>query len=234
MMVRFFMATMMALGLAGAGRADPPAPGLATLTELSTAPYLSRPAFLDRLSEALPRLIPGPATTPAPAEGDPYWWAIEARFGEPMDDVRAPGGVVLCARYGRLTQEAMAQLSSTEPGAFQLWQQAVILSDDAVAWPDAAVARLACSITWDDGRRVAPLAPGPARETLLTLFDAVTLGPDPRERPGQVRVFGPGGYRMAADGRVEDTGFQLDLFEIEQLATHHLILFRSYLMGGGV
>ena len=185
-------------------------------------------------AEILPQAglaAPSPPELTAP---DPFYWAISGRFGPSLEGARAPGGVVSCARYGLITREALAARRSTDPQVFPVWQQALILSDDAAAWPEQAVARLACSITWDDGRRVAPVPRARAEAALRPLFDSVAAGPDPRERPGQTRVFGPGGYRVAGQGTVATMTYRIDLFEVDQLATHHQILFRSFLMGGGV
>lgn len=213
---------------------QPAAPDLPGLVTLATEPYLGRQAVADRLEEILPQVslaAPSPPDLTAP---DPFYWAISGRFGPPLDGAPAPGGVVACARYGLITREALAARRSTDREVFPVWQQALILSDDAQAWPEPAVARLACSITWDDGRRVAPLSMAEVEAALRTLFDTVTTGPDPRERPGQTRVFGPGGYRVAGQGTVATASYRIDLFEVDQLATHHQILFRSFLMGGGV
>ncbi|RFU12299.1 hypothetical protein DZD18_12880 [Rhodobacteraceae bacterium W635] len=214
--------------------AQPVAPDLPGLVTLATEPYLGRQAVADRLQAILPDLAVASSSSPALTAPDPFYWAISGRFGPPLDGTPAPGGVVACARYGLITREALAPRRSTDPEVFPVWQQALILSDDVPAWPDPAVARLACSITWDDGRRVAPLSEAEAEAALLTVFESVTTGPDPRERAGQARVFGAGGYRAAGQG-VDETGtYRLDLFEVDQLATHHQILFRSFLMGGGV
>lgn len=214
--------------------AQPVPPDLEELTDIAAQPYLTRDEVVARLGLALPDFLAAPPDQPRMTETDPFFWAIRGRFGPPLQGAPAPGGVVACARYGRLTLEALALRQSTDPDVFPVWQQALILPDDAEAWPGPAVARLACAITWDDARRVAPLAAQEVSEVLDALFDAVTHRPDPRERPGQTRVFGPGGYRIAAVGAVENSLFRLDLFEVDQLATHHQILFRSYLIGGGV
>jgi len=213
---------------------QPVAPDLPQLVTLATEPYLGREAVAARLEAILPQASLDASPPPDLTAPDPFYWAISGRFGPPLDGASAPGGVVACARYGLITREAMAARRSTDPEVFPIWQQALILSDDAPAWPEPAVARLACSITWDDGRRVAPLSMAQAEAALRPLFDSVTAGPDPREHPGQTRVFGPGGYRVAGQGRVATASYRLDLFEVDQLATHHQILFRSFLMGGGV
>jgi len=214
--------------------AAPAAPDLPALVRLATQPYLAQPAVEARLATILPDLRLASHPVPDLTALDPFYWAISGRYGAPLVGAPAPGGVVTCARYGLITAEALAPRRSTEPEVFPVWQQALILSDDARAWPDDAVARVACSITWDDARRVAPLSAANTEDALSELFEIVLSGPDPRERPGQTRVFGPGGYRVAGQGPVGDSTFRIDLFEVDQLATHHQILFRSFLIGGGV
>lgn len=234
MWCRFAFLTFWLCSLPLAGAAQPSAPDVTGLLAIATRPFLARTEVETRLAESLPDLDLLPLTTPDLASPDPYYWAISGHFGPPLSGVQAPGGVVACARYGRMTLDALAPRRSAGPEAFPVWQQAVIQSDDARAWPEQAVARVACSITWDDGRRVAALGRTEAEATLSTVFEEVSSAPDPRERPGQTRVFGPGGYLLAGQGPVEDSTYRLDLFEVDQLATHHQILFRSYLLGGGV
>ena len=138
-----------------------------------------------------------------------------------------------CARYGRLTQERLQELPSSDPRVFPLMRQAAILHDDASAWPEAAVARLVCQVTWDDGRRVAPLERTAVEQVLADRFTHVISTADPAERPGSVRVFGPGGYVIEGQGGPADMIRVVDRAEIRQVATHQLILLRSYLLGGG-
>lgn len=216
-------------------RADPVAPDLAALLSAMDRADAPRAAFLDRLDAALDRFQPAmEAPLPAAAEGDGYFWAIEARFGLSMAGTRAPGGVLTCARYGRITLERLQAVPSSDPAVFPLMRQAAILHDDAQAWPEQAVARLACLITWDDARRVAPLDPAGVLSLLADRFSRISHGPDPGEQPGGVRVFGPGGYVISARDGPADLIRVVDRAEISQTGTHQLIVLRSYLLGGGV
>jgi len=214
--------------------ADPAPPDLARLLDAMAAPYLHRAAFLDHLEAALGQFQPTLAqAVPSPAEGDGYFWAIEARFGLPMEETRAPGGVVTCARYGRITLERLQLVPSSDPQVFPMMRQAAILHDDASAWPEQAVARLVCLITWDDARRVAPLDRHVVLAQLSSRFAAVSEDPDPAEVPGGVRVFGPGGYLIEALTGPATLTHVMDRAGISQTGTHQLILLRSYLLGGG-
>lgn len=234
-MLRLTAPLLMLALLTGPLRADPPPPDLGALLDIAEAPFQQRDAVERQLAEALPLFTPMPEPAqPGPTLGDLYYWSLEGRFGLHIEGTNAPGGFVTCARYGRITLERLQELPSSDPRVFPLMRQAAILHDDASAWPEQAVARLVCQVTWDDGRRVAPLSVVAVVAELQTVFDDVVTRPDPRERPGETRVFGPGGYQVAGGGAAENSFFQLDLFEIDQLATHHQILFRSFLIGGGV
>jgi hypothetical protein len=88
-------------------------------------------------------------------------------------------------------------------------------------------------VTWDDGRRVAPLERDTVEELLSDRFAMVLSRPDPAERPGSVRVFGPGGYVIEGQGGPADMIRVVDRAEVRQVATHQLILLRGFLLGGG-
>ncbi|MGI3184893.1 hypothetical protein [Nioella aestuarii] len=215
-------------------RADPVPPDLAALLDIMGAPFQPREAVAMQLAEALPLFSPLPEpAAPSPTEGDLYFWSVEGRFGLPIEGVSAPGGLVTCARYGRITLDRLQELPSSDARVFPLMRQAAILHDDATAWPEAAVARLVCQVTWDDGRRVGPLAGDAVQLILSEQFTTVRVIADPAERPASVRVFGPGGYVIEGQGGPSDMVRVIDRAEVRQVATHQLILLRSYLLGGG-
>ncbi len=226
---------LLALVLCSRALADPVPPDLSEVMRLARQPFLDRDAAAEILDSALPEFEAEAVSSRArPTEGDPYFWALSGHFGPPLAESAAPGGVATCARYGQETLAYLQQRPSSDPAVFPLIQRAVILHDDAAAWPEGAVARLVCAITWDDMRRVAPLALSEVDRVLQDMFERYSSGPDPSEEPDSVRVFGPGGYVVLARDGPSDLTVHVDMAHVMQLATHQLILFRSYLMGGGV
>jgi hypothetical protein len=215
-------------------RADPVPPDLGALLDIAEAPFQQRDAVERQLAGALPQFSPSPEPAqPGPTVGDLYYWSLEGRFGLHIAGTNAPGGFVTCARYGRITLDRLQELPSSDPRVFPLMRQAAILHDDASAWPEQAVARLVCQVTWDDGRRVAPLERDTVEELLSDRFAMVLSRPDPAERPISVRVFGPGGYVIEGQGGPADMIRVVDRAEVRQVATHQLILLRGFLLGGG-
>lgn len=213
-------------------RADPVRLDLTGLRALAMAPHLDRAGFSARLAEVMDGHDPEPAQPVAgPARNDPFFWSLSARFGAALEGSTIPGGVLTCTRYGLELRDRVAGRDLSAAAGFAVMQQALILSDDAQSWPVGAVARLACALTWDDARRVAPLA---RAEILAALegFETVAEHPDP-SAGAEVRVFGPGGYRIEARGGPVTVNMRLDAIWIDQLATHHQLRFRSFLMGGG-
>jgi len=220
------------LCLPGALSAQPLVLDGAALRGAALAPYLGRAGFLDLLAGAIDGFVPAPARpVPGLVGDDIYFWSITGAFGAEMAGAAVPGGLLSCARYGLETRDRLAATLASDPAVFPVMRQALILSDDIAAWPEGAVARLACALTWDDGRRVAPMARADVL-ALLAGFETVTTRPDPRAG-ARVRVFGPGGYRIEARGGPADRVVMLEAIRVEQLATHQQFRFRSFLMGGG-
>lgn len=214
--------------------AQPVSVEMTVMRDAALAPYLGRAAFLDVLTMGLGEFTASPVRQiPGLAVGDPFFWSIDGQFGAPFEATTVPGGLVSCARYGLETRDLISVVSLSDPAAFAMMRQAVILSDDNVAWPEGAVARLVCSLTWDDARRVVPLDADTVLQVLSEQFADITHHPDPRGQSGGLRVFGPGGYRIVARDGPADSFVTLDLIAVDQLATHQQLRFRSFLMGSG-
>ena len=221
--------------LPAAGQAQPVVLEPAALLDLARRPYLDRAAMRDRLAGGLGGFVADrPAPVPALVAGDPFYWALAGRFGAPLPvETGVPGGLAICARYGLETRDLLAGMGLSDPRAFALLRQALILADDAAAWPEGAVARLACSITWDDARRVAPLSGEGVRALLDPVFDTVQGRIRQVPEAEGPRVFGPPDYRIGATGGPRDAAVFLESVRIERLATHQRIRLRAFLMGGG-
>jgi hypothetical protein len=212
--------------------AEPVRLDLGEIRDLAMAPHLDEAAFSARLEGLIGGYAPEPAQpVPGPARNDLFFWSLSARFGTALEGSTVPGGVLTCARYGLDVRARMAERDLSAAAGFAVMQQALILSGDDENWPVGAVARLACALTWDDARRVAPLT---RAEVLAALegFAAVEVQPDPNAG-ARVRVFGPGGYRIEARGGPVTANMRLDAIWVDQLATHQQLRFRSFLMGGG-
>lgn len=213
-------------------RAQPMTLDAGALRNAALIPFLERGAYLDLLTEIVEGFTPNPVLrVPGLADDDIYFWSVSGRFGADLAGSTVPGGILTCARYGLETRDRLAAARLSDRAAFGVMRQALILSDDRAAWPEGAVARLACALTWDDGRRVAPMAEAELRAA-LDGFETVESRPDPNAE-ARVRVFGPGGYRIVARDGPADAVVVLDAIWVDQLATHQQFRFRSFLMGGG-
>ncbi|AHM04948.1 hypothetical protein roselon_02638 [Roseibacterium elongatum DSM 19469] len=122
----------------------------------------------------------------------------------------------------------------TDPGAFALFGATRAAPDDAAVWPENAVARLACMITWDDTRRVALIPEAEARSALSARFQQIARSDDADRPAGSMALFGAGGYRLDASGGRGDSIVRLDSARIELRVSHQAIRFRSFLMNGGM
>jgi hypothetical protein len=114
------------------------------------------------------------------------------------------GGIVACSRYGLITRDRLSERNLSDPSVFAIFGATQAAPDDAEVWPETGVARLACTMTWNDTRRVAILPEAPARAALEARFETVTrqgdrevLGEDWQHRPP---VFGPDGYSVDRSG----------------------------------
>lgn len=224
---------MLLLLLPAALRAQPLELDPAALRDAALLPYLERSAYLELLADTIDGFRANPARrVPGLAGDDIYFWSVTGRFGADFAGASVPGGILACARYGLETRDRLATIRLSDPAAFPVMRQAMILSDDRDAWPDGAVARLVCALTWDDGRRVAPMAEA---EVLAVLggFETVETRPDPRAGVGGLRVFGPGGYRITARDGPSDGTVVVEAIWVDRLATHQQFRFRSFLIGAG-
>jgi hypothetical protein len=94
------------------------------------------------------------------------------------------------------TRDRLAERNLSDPAVFAIFGATQAAPDDAEVWPETGVARLACTMTWNDTRRVAILPEAPARAALDGAVrewsrGAATgryLGEDWRDRPAR---FGP-------------------------------------------
>jgi hypothetical protein len=129
---------------------------------------------------------------------DPFLWSVMGRFGAFVPGETSSGGIVACSRYGLITRDRLAERNLSDPSVFAIFGATQAAPDDAEVWPETGVARLACTMTWNDTRRVAILPEAPARAALTARFETVTrrgdrevLGEDWQNRPPR---FGPSGY----------------------------------------
>ena len=202
---------------------------------LSETPWRDRAAFHEALDAALGGVVI--ETGPMPDElraADPWLWSLMGRFGAELDGVSTPGGIVACSRYGLATRDRLAATDLTDPEAFALYGATRASPDDASVWPENAVARLACMITWDDTRRVAILPEVAARDALARRFDRIARRDEADAETGGLVIYGPDGFRLeATDGR-RDSVVQLESARIELRVSHQAIRFRSFLMNGGM
>ncbi|MBF9033849.1 hypothetical protein HKCCE2091_06320 [Rhodobacterales bacterium HKCCE2091] len=233
MLCRFALCALLALVAPMARAQDRAAPLILDLDgvlSLSERPWLGRRDFVAALGEVLPGLWLTPYAR-GEATADPFRWSVTATFGSD-DGSRATGTRVACARYGLSTRDRFRDEGFTSPAGFALMQELLPQFDDAEAWPDGAVARLYCSVTWDDARVVAILPEGPARSGLEARFAVVErLAGGGAVQPG---LYGQTGFRLRARGGAADTRFEVESARVVLTLGHQQVTFRSFLMGGGV
>jgi len=221
------------LPLPAAAQSPPAVLDVAGIVALAEQPWMGRRDMLTALEARLPGFDPDPRATPARlSEEDPWFWSIIGSFGANRPDLPASGGVVTCARYGVDTRDrfATADLSTTEN--FTLFRFSMAAHDDAEVWPEQAVARLSCMITWDDTRRVAILPRDAVLPVLEQRFDRVDLTQSGAN--ADVSLYGAEGYRAEAIGGSESSLGVVESLLVELRVTHQRISFRSFLLGGGV
>lgn len=218
--------------------AEPVALDLAAILDLAERPWLDR----DLMETELQALLWGYAASPAPVAddvtlADPWFWSISAEFGSPRPDLRTAGALVFCARYGQETRERLASATLSDPSVFRLLRLVQPAHDDADVWPEDAVARVSCMITWDDRRRVEILPVADVRLPLAERFESVTVTGDAEHYglgwEGYAPLYGPEGYRVEARGGPRNSAAIVDNVVVELRVTHQRISFRSFLRGGG-
>lgn len=218
---------------------EPVALDPAAIVALAERPWENRRAFGASLEAALGGFATDMPPLPESLRAtDPLLWSITGRFGAALAGSAAPGGIVACSRYGLATRDRLAERDLADPAAFALFGATLAASDDAEVWPEDAVARLACMITWDDARRVAILPEAAARAALERSFGSVSTGRAGRGDEGargQAPVGdGAQGYRLIGRDGMRDSVVMVESAIIELRPTHQQIRFRAFLLGGGV
>ena len=229
----------LSLGPAHAQDTGPVTLDPAAVLALGAEPWRDREQFRDRLDLALGGItLDMPRLPEELRAADPFLWSLTGRFGAPLAGSSVPGGLFACSRYGLSTRDLMAETSLTDPRAFALFGATQAAHDDAEAWPEAGLARVACTITWDDTRRVAIIPEGPATAALQARFDEVRrlgdaemLGADWQSQPPR---YGEDGYRLEARFGSASSVLVYDSALIELTVGHQAIRFRAFLLNGGV
>jgi hypothetical protein len=204
---RLFACLLALLSIASASASRAEAPVVvdpAAIIALAGEPWRDRQGFVEVLEGALGGLELDMPRLPEAVRGeDPFLWSVMGRFGAAVPGVRSSGGIVTCSRYGIATRDMLAERNLSDPAVFAIFGATQAAPDDAEVWPETAVARLACVVTWNDTRRVAILPEAPAFAALAARFERVirrgdreVLGEDWRDRPA---VFGPGGYQLIGE-----------------------------------
>lgn len=207
-----------------------------TLSEMAWA---DRADFLAALDPAMGGLtLDMPRLPEGVRAEDPFLWSVTGSFGAAIDGVGTTGGIVACSRYGLATRDMLAERSLSDPDTFALFAATQAAPDDPDVWPEAAVARLACMITWNDTRRVAILPEEPARAVLDARFDHVSRSGD-AEVLGEALdtaapIYGEDGYLLRARGGRADSVIEVESARIELRVGHQLVRFRAFLMNGGM
>lgn len=200
---------------------------LDAVLDLAEAPWRDRAGFARDLRGALQgTAFDRPGGGGPVALHDPFLWTIAGRFGDApgMASGRA-GGVVRCARYGLETRDLLREAELSDPSIFVLFSATLAAHDDAKVWPEEAIARLSCMITWDDPRRVAILDQVTAQRAIDARFRRLTTRESSADRSGY-SVLGRDGE---ADGTV-----WVESARIERGPAHQAIRFRAFLLNGGV
>ncbi len=203
------------------------------------APWLGRDALLDQLAVDLWGFRPDrPRLDVGLVPEDPYLWAITGGFGAARTASDVPGGILACSRYGTATRDILTASSLTDPVAFQLMGATMAAFDDASAWPEGAVARMFCMLTWDDETRVAILDEQQVLPLLQVQFADVTRTGDAEHYGANWQdyapIYGARGYLLEARAGPRTAAVQVDRMRVELRVTHQRITFRAFLMGGGV
>ena len=199
-------------------------PGLVAMME---APWRDGPAFEASMATVLPGLVVRRDQVPGGVV-DPMAWAREGSFAA-VPGLAPVGGIVLCARIGIGTRDFLAERPVSDPASFEIFSLYQLEHDALEAWPEAAVARVSCLITWDDSRAVAILP----RETVRSALEGAFARVWNRVPEGQTAFYGDDGYRMLGTGGRADTVVVLESVSVVLTERHQAIRMRSFLMNGG-
>ncbi|MEJ6394716.1 hypothetical protein V8J82_15730 [Gymnodinialimonas sp. 2305UL16-5] len=200
---------------------------LPAIFSLAEQPYLTEEAFRQALLRALPSFYRDPVEPDLPPT-DPLLWSINGDFADPTGPLIG-GGILTCARYGVETRDWFASRRATDREVFDLTRHVLPWFDDADIWPDGAIARLACTLVWDDTRSVAIVSQAAAEDVLEQMFEHVA----PNTRPDAWATYGDSGYRLDAGGGRADSVVRADSASVILTIGYQELRFRSFLMNGG-
>ena len=201
---------------------------LPALVAMMEEPWRDGPAFEAGMAAVLPGLAIRGDQVPGDGGVDPMAWIREGSFAA-VPGLAPVGGFVLCARIGIGTRDFLAERPVSDPASFEVFSLYQLEHDALEAWPEAAVARVSCLITWDDSRAVAILP----RETVRRALEGAFARVWNRVPEGQAAFYGPDGYRMLGAGGRADTVVQLESVSVVLTERHQAIRMRSFLMNGG-
>ncbi|MEM9756973.1 MAG: hypothetical protein AAF914_13305 [Pseudomonadota bacterium] len=217
--------------------AQAPAPvavNLAEILDLAEAPWLTRVELRGRLETALGSILATDRALPSGLyEADPFLWVLEGHFGAPLDGAARPGGIVICARYGLASRDLMAETGLTDRTVFALYGATLADPDDASVWPPEAIARLSCTLTWDDTRRVEILAEAVAQPEFAARFRTVTRADD-ATGAAAIPFYGPDGFLLRGLGGPQTSVGVVESAEVELRPSHQRVSFRAFLLAGGM
>ncbi|MEM1274676.1 MAG: hypothetical protein AAGF88_12725 [Pseudomonadota bacterium] len=220
---------ILSLAMMGPARAEPPVTlDLAGLVALVSEPWRNGPTFEADLAEMLPGLVISTDTLPG-GPRDPFAWVRDGHFAS-VPGVVPIGANVICSRYGLATRDHFAERELTDPETFRLFSLYQVEHDEATAWPEGAVARMSCHITWDDSRALTILPEDVVAEILAQSFAEIS----DTKPPGQAAFYGAEGYRLTATGGISDTVRVLDRSVVVLTLRHQSVRVRSFLMNGGL
>lgn len=199
------------------------------LIGLVAEPWRDGAGFETALDALMPRLDMRRDTVPD-GPTDPFAWVRDAEFAA-IPGLVPVGGYILCTRIGLATRDALVEADGVSSRArYELYRRYLVESDLMEAWPETAVARLSCHVTWADTRAVAALPQTRVRDALMAHFDEQ----HDTMPAGQGAFYGADGYRL--EGRVgrADTVVLLDRAEVVLTQRHQAIRVRSFLLNGGM
>lgn len=226
--MRWFFLTALMMAAPPAVAQPPVSLDLPGLLDAMTEPWSQGPGFAARLSEVLPGLDVRQRVSVVVAD-DPFAWSFDGRFAAIADTVPM-GARISCARIGFVTRDFLLTSELSRPAAFEVFRLYDVESDLAEAWPEDAVARLVCDLTWDDTRAVTILSEAGVRATLEAQFAQV----QDRQPEGQDLFYGADGYRLRGEIGQSDTVIHLDRADVTLTLRHQSVFLRSYLLNGGM